>query len=483
MARISTSVRTRIILTYLAIFLVSATVMTGLAGWFYSQSALRNAYANLEAQAFVAASALERPLVLVESYGRTRSLGDLEVLVQRFAQSSNSQISVVDNQGNVLLTSLPETPPNQGAYPEIETALSGQLGHHVRWDSVSRRPTVYAAAPVRRLGRPLFVVQISMPLMEVTRQTQQFWLVLGGTVLLAALAVALAGWWLAEQLARPVRRLSDAAAEVAAGCLDERVPEEEMGGITEMAQLAHAFNNMATRVQEMIQRQRAFVANASHELRTPVTNIRLRAEALATGALEDPQVAHRFADEIEREADRLGRLAGDLLTLSRQDAAPAPVREEVDVVAVAREVVSDMTLRAQKSGVTLVTDFASDVTPIRADPAGIRGILLNLLDNALQYTNSGGQVTVHLRNDGQNLLLEVADTGVGIPPEDLPHIFERFYRVDRARSRRTAIAGSGAGLGLAIVEGIVTEHGGTVSAQSELHRGTRITVRLPRRQE
>ena len=125
MGRFATGLRTRIILTYLAIFLVSAAIMAGLAGWFYSRSALYNAFSDLEGQAFVAASALERPLIYVEGFGRTRNTGDLEILAERFAQDASSQISVVDTRGDILATSLAEAPANQGGYPEIVTALAG----------------------------------------------------------------------------------------------------------------------------------------------------------------------------------------------------------------------------------------------------------------------------------------------------------------------------------------------------------------------
>ncbi|MBM4457417.1 MAG: cell wall metabolism sensor histidine kinase WalK [Chloroflexi bacterium] len=479
MRRFSTTLQARIILTYLILFLVSAAVMTGLAGWFYSQSALENAIRSLQAQVYVAASALERPLVLVESFGRNLSLPDLELLTQRFAQDATSHISVVDGRGNVLATSLPNAPSSQATSPEVEAALAGKTAYAVRWDPLSRQTTIYVAAPVRRLGRSLFAVQLSLPLAEVTKQTRRFWLSLGLTALLAALAAAVAGWGLAQTVARPVGRLRAAVSCLADGEFGERVSEQESGGVVEIAELAAAFNNMAERVQEMIDRQRMFVANASHELRTPITNIKLRAEALGGGALADPLVGPRFTAEIEREADRLGRMASELLTLSRQDAAPSPPREAVDLNVLAQEIVSAMTLHATRREVALTTDLASDGLRLWGDADGLRTVLVNLLDNALRYTPAGGRVEVRTRQAGQQAALEVADTGIGIPTEDLPHIFERFYRVDKARSRKGAGASSGAGLGLAIVQGIVKAHGGTIVAESTLGQGTTIKVALP----
>ena len=288
----------------------------------------------------------------------------------------------------------------------------------------------------------------------------------------------MAGWWLAGQLVRPVGRLRDAAARLAAGDLEERVPH---GGAAEMAQLASAFNDMAERIEASMKAQRAFVANASHELRTPLTNIKLRAEALEDGALEDPAVARKFVQEIGSEADRLSRMANDLLTLSRQDGAPRLVREPVNLSMLIPAVAGEMGLRAEKGGVALVQEIAPDLPVLSADPADLRTLLVNLLDNALQYTKPGGSITISARATGPQpgVVIQVADTGSGIAAEDLAHIFERFYRADKARRRGTGVTGSGAGLGLAIVKGIVEAHGGTVSAQSTQGQGTTIIVRLP----
>jgi signal transduction histidine kinase len=288
----------------------------------------------------------------------------------------------------------------------------------------------------------------------------------------------MAGWWLAGGLVRPVGRLRDAATRLAAGNLEERVPPR---GAKEMAQLASAFNDMAERIETAIKAQRAFVANASHELRTPLTNIKLRAEALEDGALEDPAVAQKFVREIGGEADRLSQMADDLLTLSRQDDAPRPVREPVDLSVLIPAVAGEMGLRAEKEGVALVQEIAPGLPVLSADPAGLRTLLVNLLDNALQYTKAGGSITIRARAAGPppGVVIEVADTGSGIAVEDLPHIFGRFYRADKARRRGNAVTGSGAGLGLAIVKVIVEAHGGAISAQSTLGRGTTITVSLP----
>jgi len=471
------------ILTYLVIFLVSVAIMAGLAGSLFAKTATESAEHNLEIQAFTMASVVAHPWIARES-GAVNPiiLPGLQTLGSSFAQGTSSQFTVLNPQGNALATSLKIVPPNQRNQPEVEAALAGNVRHDVRFDPVTGQMMIYAAAPVEREVQVYGVVQLSLPLAQVTARTKKFWLSLGATALVAAVAAALAGWWLADQLVRPILRLCNAVSRLAAGDLDERVPTQ---GVAEIAQLATAFNHMAERIQAMLDSQRALVANAAHELRTPLTNIKLRAEALRNGALEDPTTTRRFVTGIESEADRLGRMAADLLALSRQDNMPSHHCEPVSLAALVPGVIDEMMLRAQKGNITFVQNVASGLPLLSADPAGLRTILVNLLDNALQYTVSGGAVTVTAQPaaDQRSIVIQVTDTGGGIPTEDLPHIFERFYRADKARSRRMAVAGSGAGLGLAIVRGIVQEHNGTISAQSVPGQGTTITIVLPVRSD
>jgi signal transduction histidine kinase len=473
------SFKVRVILTYLVIFMVSAAIMATRAGSGFARAALENAKHDLGVQAFVVASALAHPGVgREEEHEGLITIPDLQTLAGRLAADANSQLTILDLFGNTIATSLASAPPNQRNQPEVAGALGGRLEYAIRLDPSANQQMIYTAVPVQSDEHTYGLVQIAVPMAEVTTQTQRFWLSLGLTALLAAAVATMAGWWLAGQLVRPVGRLRDAAARLAAGNLEERAPP---GGATEMAQLASAFNDMVERIEALITAQRAFVANASHELRTPLTNIKLRAEALEDGALEDPAVARKFVQEIGSEADRLSRMANDLLTLSRQDGLPRPVREPVDLSALIPDVVGEMELRAEKGGVALVPEVAPDLPSLSADPAGLRTLLVNLLDNALQYTKSGGRVTISAcaTGPGSDVLIQVADTGSGIAKEDLPHIFGRFYRADKARGRGTTLTGSGAGLGLAIVRGIVEAHGGTVAAESNPGRGATISVRLP----
>jgi signal transduction histidine kinase len=174
-------------------------------------------------------------------------------------------------------------------------------------------------------------------------------------------------------------------------------------------------------------------------------------------------------------------MADTLLTLSRQDGAPQLVREPVQLSTLIPEVAGEMEFSATKGDVALVQEIAPDLPTIPADPVDLRTLLVNLLDNALQYTEPGGSITIRAQptTPQPGVLIQVADTGIGIAAEDLPHIFGRFYRADKARRRSPSMSGSGAGLGLAIVKGVVDAYGGTVQAESTLGQGTTIIVKLP----
>jgi two-component system phosphate regulon sensor histidine kinase PhoR len=219
--------------------------------------------------------------------------------------------------------------------------------------------------------------------------------------------------------------------------------------------------------------RRDFVANASHELKTPVAAVRVLAETLLTALPDDPGAGRGFAVRIGREAERLDALVRDLLDLSRVERGTLDV-EPVDLVGLVKEVVGGYADRAEERRVKLRTELQPGVA-MRGDRAQLGLLLSNLVDNAVRFTSPRGTVRVRLDGSEGRAVLQVSDTGEGIPAGELSRIFERFYRVDKARTRQTG----GTGLGLAIVRHVVESHGGTVTVDSELGRGTTFAVSLP----
>ena len=219
--------------------------------------------------------------------------------------------------------------------------------------------------------------------------------------------------------------------------------------------------------------RRDFVANASHELKTPAASIQAAAETIGTAAVEDPAVVPRFAAQLEREAVRLSRIVSDLLDLSRLETG-SELDEEVALDQVVRDEGERLEPAAAEAGIDLTIDVSS-VPRVRGSARDLALLVRNLTDNALQHTMSGGRVEVRVTSANGEVVLTVADTGVGIPRRDLGRVFERFYRVDRARSRETG----GTGLGLSIVKHVAENHGGSVRVESELGVGSTFEVRLP----
>jgi signal transduction histidine kinase len=221
--------------------------------------------------------------------------------------------------------------------------------------------------------------------------------------------------------------------------------------------------------------RRDFVANASHELKTPAASIQAAAETLRQAAADDPDAVAHFSAQIERQAVRLSRIVADLLDLSRLESG-SELSERVPLHALVREEAQRAHDLAWETALSLDVRAEDDVW-VDGSARDLSLLIRNLIDNAIRYTRPGGSVTVRVTSDGDDAVLTVSDTGVGIPAKDLPRVFERFYRVDRARSRETG----GTGLGLSIVKHVAENHGGTVDVRSELGRGTTLTVRLPGR--
>ena len=226
----------------------------------------------------------------------------------------------------------------------------------------------------------------------------------------------------------------------------------------------------------MSELQQEFVANVSHELRTPLTSIKSYVEALINGAMEDKGVKDNFLGVVEKETERMVRLVQDLLILSQLDHRQIAWKKEwTDLKGFIEEIKDQVQVDFEEEAISLKINVPPDLPSLYVDRDRIKQVLLNILNNARQYTSKGGKVTLEAREESGQLALVVTDTGCGIPPEDLPRIFERFYRVDKTRSRNHG----GTGLGLSIARQIVEAHGGKMSIESKSGEGTRVMVNLP----
>ena len=296
-------------------------------------------------------------------------------------------------------------------------------------------------------------------------------LMIGGTIaLLLSLVLA---FIIARWIADPLQRIISVAQAFARGTA---IPLEARGPY-EIQELTRVFNAMMTRVQASQKSQRDFVANVSHELKTPLTSIQGFAQAIMDGTVDTPGARKQAAEVIYNEAGRMHRMALDLLDLARLDAGTLNLQLlPVDMHALLNGIVEKFTPMASKTGVSLKAKFGRDLPSLMGDGDRLAQVFTNLVDNAMKFTPEGGSITLHAIHDRHEIQVAVDDTGKGIPKEDVPHIFDRFYQADEARAGGEH---HGAGLGLAIVHEIVAAHGGRISVRSALGRGTAFIVHLP----
>lgn len=295
---------------------------------------------------------------------------------------------------------------------------------------------------------------------------------LGVAVLAAVIVAAGFSFALSRRIIAPLREMTTASRRIAEGKYDERVAVKSAD---ELGQLGESFNQMAAQLEHVEAMRRQLIGDVSHELRTPLTAIKGSMEGLMDGVL--PADAETY-QQIHAEADRLGRLVDDLQELSRVEARAVPLDiREVDLSALVATTLKRLTPTARAKRIALTFSGPRDDVRFLADEDRLGQVLTNLVANGIQYSPEGGAVTISAERKNGELQIAVMDTGVGIPPEHLTHIFDRFYRVDKSRSRA---AGGGSGIGLTIAKHLVEAHGGKIWAESEgKGKGSRFVFTIP----
>jgi signal transduction histidine kinase len=357
------------------------------------------------------------------------------------------------------------------------SGVFGAIAHRQGW--LERMPSLrialfggYALAGLLTF----FNVWVTARLMFASEHDLQ----LATVLLIFATSIAiLLGYFLSSAVTGRIRALSAASRRLAEGDLATRAQVE---GRDEVAALGEAFNEMAERLQDAQRRQqeieslrRDLVAWAGHDLQTPLAAIRVQLEALADGMVEDPDDVQRYLRAAQRQVGDLSRLIDDLFQVAQLDAGGLVIQAmECSLSDLISDTLESFSALAAQQGVTLSGSADLQVDPAIIDAPRLGRVLNNLIGNALRHTPPAGMVTVTAHRAGERILIEVADNGEGIHPDDLPHIFERFYRGDKSRT-----GGAGAGLGLAIAAGIVRAHHGEIHAESRLGEGARFRISLP----
>ncbi|TMC59338.1 MAG: HAMP domain-containing histidine kinase [Chloroflexi bacterium] len=343
--------------------------------------------------------------------------------------------------------------------------------NHVRFRVLS--------APISLGGRVIGITQVAASLQGIERTLNLLALLLAVGTFSAVGVSALIGYLLAGRALKPIDDITRAAHAIAqTRDLEQRVRETHNSD--ELDRLAITFNEMLQRLDRLFRTQQRFLADVSHEMRTPLTIIRGNLSLLHKTSAPEEQAVVKTIDD---EAGRMQRLIGDLLLLAQSDAGAINMqRQPVEIDTLLLDVYRQARVMAQsRNGQLKITLGNEDQALVEGDPDRLKQLLLDLTENAIKYTPSG-EIKLSLHKQNSMVGVSVSDTGVGIPAEDLPHIFERFYRVDKARGREAPTsAGSGTGLGLSIADWIARSHGGYIEVQSETGKGSTFTVWLPER--
>ncbi len=458
------SIRARLTAWNVLALAIILTTFSATAYWYARRALLHTLENTLEMQADAVADSYD------PEEGRFEILHSDELEAD---EALSSWIRIVKSDGHVFY----ETPALRAAGWPFPLEQARQLSDRSKRLLQSR--TAPNGARFREIVYPIWHgstlvgwVQLALPLEQVSEPLGRLLRSLLLAAPLALLLAAFSGYWLAGRALRPVELIRSRAQEISQANLSSRVPVENPHD--ELGRLARTFNEMLDRLQEAFESQRRFMADASHELKTPLSVLRARWEREIENAELPRSLRERLVRDVE-ELARLNKLVEDLLLLTRADGGKIVLnRETVELKRVLESVLEDARTLAGEKKQKLEADL-DERAAVRGDSGRLHQLFLNLLDNAVKYSPPGARVRLSCRREDNSVVVEVSDDGQGIPPEDLPRIFDRFYRVDKSRSRELG----GSGLGLSICKWIAEAHGGSISIESAPGQGTTVTVRLP----
>lgn len=410
------------------------------------------------------AQLLSRALFQLEELSAT----EIRKTVQSIDELRTTRTVVSNAEGTALYDSHEEGEGKYLLFPELSTALRGSDVFYgiYRGTAVECRMSL----PLVQNGKLLGAVY----LMEYNEEQGQLVSALQANVLRISIAlevgIILFSVVFSAAFSRRLRHILDSVRNMRDGDYSQKI---RLRGHDELTRLGSEFNNLAERLNDSEQRRRQFVSDASHELKTPLATMKLLADSILQNEM-DRETQREFVEDIEREADRLGRLTQKLLTLTKLDSAIAEEREILDAVPTVQKVLRTLRPLAELRKISMELSYEEGCVVMSVED-DLHQIVFNLVENAIKYNRDGGRVGLNLRKTENDVILTVSDNGVGIPADAVPHIFDRFYRVDKARSR----AAGGAGLGLSIVYDMVQRNYGQIAVESTPDQGTRFTVTFP----
>ncbi len=405
------------------------------------------------------------------------------------ARTQQSRVLVLDSLCVVQVDTASEMNGQRFITAEIDGVLKGSDGGYGFYDAdsggagnywlraalngfsgVNAMTGVYAS-PIQNGDNLLGVLVYISQVQEIYENLRDIQIKILTWMALVALAVLVINALVLRTITRPIGELNEGISRMSKGDLSARV---RVRGKNEFAGLARAFNSMSERLEQLDASRSQFVSNASHELKTPLSTMKILIETLMYQDPMDPAMTKEFLTDVNKEIDRLNGIVSDLLTLVNIDSGMKLNLQELDIGGLLQEQVKRLSPLARENGIELDCQL-KELLDVNGDALKLQQVVYNIIDNAIKYTPRGGEVHCTLNRAGKKAIIRVQDTGVGIPEADLPHIFDRFYRVDKARSRETG----GTGLGLSIVKQFVLLHGGNITAKSAPGKGSTFVIELP----
>lgn len=447
----------RLLLSYLAVSVIVLVVLEVPFAAFVAERQRSELVTSLERDALVLATIYEDALDRNAPFSPGPALD--------YAASSDTRVVVVDGDGVSIVDSGNDPNLDFSNRGEIQRALEGEITSGRRRSETLGRDLLYVAVPVASGGVVYGAVRITADPADVEATIHRFWWTLGGIAMVVLAAMSLVGLVVARSATRPISELREAAIRAGEGDLDVRI--EPGDAPPELRELAERFNEMATRLRDLIERQRTFVGDASHQLRTPLTALRLRLENLEEGV--SPEAREEVTAALV-EVERLGRLVSQLLMLARAD-EPAPGLVPVDLAEAIEDRVELWSAVAEESGLEIVGGTPANGVWATVLPGAIEQILDNLLENAVAASPAGSRIDVVVDAGVDTHAVRVADEGVGMNDAEIEHAFDRFWRSDTTRP--------GTGLGLAIVRQLTEASGGSITMDRASSGGIEVTLVLP----
>jgi len=458
-------------------FLLMASTLINMLGDYLFDVRIQGDRAGLEKWAVQAADELSRG-----------NAAGIDAVVRKAGAELGGRVLLLDKDGKVQSDSFQAAMGRRLHYPEVVSILlSGQTAdygiHSLNSGEAIARLNLlgfssndeWASYSTAGIIQSSHVIGVMLLVSSVKEMMNSLLFLQNNMVLLfvgVALAAVIAGMVFSRVLTQPISDMTRVIKSMSKGDLGVRA---QVKGSGEIRQLALAFNSMSDQLESLNQTRNQFVSNASHELKTPLATMKIMIESLIYQPDLDPELRTEFLSDVNQEINRLSSIVSDLLTLVHADSRTTRLnRERMSLAEVVKDTQHRLAPIAEQNGQEISLNL-TDSCDMYADKAKLQQVVYNLMENAVKYTPQNGWVKVGLQRVGRNAVLTVSDSGNGIPKDSLPHIFERFYRVDKARGRESG----GTGLGLSIVQQYVNLHGGNVSVASEEGQGAVFTVELP----